>query len=204
MGSGGCVEFFKPLSNLTRKTAILVALASLLWVSELASIELASIELASIELASVNFHNSAVSFSLLRPRNSQRSGTLQTFTIPEFSDSTRCPVGALRAYGERTATLRKESNVSFFIGLLPPYSDVGGNTLSRWIKEILKSSGVDTKVFSAHSTRGAAASSAAAKGVPLNNILKASNWARESTFNKFYNKYIGPSVATEMLGFHNA
>lgn len=161
-----------PLSDLSPKTAILVALASFLRVSEL----------TSIEYASVNFMNSAVSFSLLRPRKSQYSGALQTFTIPEFSDSTRCSVDALRVYREKTAQLRQDSNVSLFICLLPLHPEVGANTLSRWIKEILKSSGIDTKVFSAHSTRGTVASSAVAKGIPLDTIFKSGNWTREITF----------------------
>ena len=58
---------FISISALTHKTAVLLALASLLRVSEL----------ASISLISVNFSVKGVSFSLLKPRKAQHSGPLQ-------------------------------------------------------------------------------------------------------------------------------
>jgi hypothetical protein len=47
---------------------------------------------------------------------------------------------------------------------------------------------VDTSVFSAHFTRGAAASKAASAGVSIQTILKQGHWANESTFVKFYRR----------------
>ncbi|KAK4037646.1 hypothetical protein OUZ56_029677 [Daphnia magna] len=49
------------------------------------------------------------------------------------------------------------------------------------IKDQLKAAGLDTSVFTAHLTRGAAASKAAASGASVQAILKQSHWAREST-----------------------
>ena len=170
----------RPLAFLSRKTAVLLALASLLRVSEL----------ASINYSSIRFAESAVSFSLLRPRKAQHSGPLQTIALTEFENTLCCPVEAMRTYQEKTSALRSASSETFFIGLIPPYSDVSANTISRWIKEFLKLAGIDTSIFSAHSTRGAAASSAAAKGVAIDSVLRAGNWARESTFRKFYNRRI--------------
>ena len=63
------------------------------------------------------------------------------------------------------------------------------DTVSRWIKNVLEKAGVNTKVFSAHSTRAAAAASAArSNNVPINTIMEAAGWSRESTFKKFYDK----------------
>lgn len=58
--------------------------------------------------------------------------------------------------------------------------------MGRWLKDQLKEAAVDTSVFSAHSVRGAAASKAAASGICIQSILKQGNWARESTFARFY------------------
>ena len=52
---------------------------------------------------------------------------------------------------------------------------------------MLHMAGVDSKV-TAHSTRAASASAAKTTGASVADILKAGNWCRESTFNRFYNK----------------
>ena len=62
------------------------------------------------------------------------------------------------------------------------------STIGRWIKEQLKEAGIDTSTFSAHSTRGAAASKAAASGISIQTILDQGQWPRESTFAHFYHR----------------
>ncbi|KAI9562463.1 hypothetical protein GHT06_009896 [Daphnia sinensis] len=57
-------------------------------------------------------------------------------------------------------------------------------------KEQLKEASIDTTTFSAHSTRGAAASKAAASGIPIQAVLNQGHWFRESTFAKFYKRDI--------------
>ena len=47
---------------------------------------------------------------------------------------------------------------------------------------------LDPATFSAHSTRGAAASKAVKQGLPIESVLHAANWSRESTFRKFYHR----------------
>ena len=51
------------------------------------------------------------------------------------------------------------------------------------IKTSLEEAGIESSIFSAHSTREASATSAANQGVPVSKILKAADW---STFNKLY------------------
>jgi len=53
--------------------------------------------------------------------------------------------------------------------------------LGRWIKTCIADAGIDGSVFSAHSTRGAGASKAAASGVAIEAILKAASWSSELT-----------------------
>ena len=54
----------------------------------------------------------------------------------------------------------------------------------------MKSAGVDTNIYTVHSTRGAPASKAAASAVPIQAILKQGHWSRESTFARFYQREI--------------
>ena len=53
---------------------------------------------------------------------------------------------------------------------------------------MLESSGIDSRKFSAHSTRVAAASKAKQKDVPLYVILAHVGWLSAETFRKFYDK----------------
>ena len=71
-----------------------------------------------------------------------------------------------------------------------PHQAVSRDTIRRWIKQVLSNSGIDTNVFSAHSTRSASVSAANSKGVPLHKILSAGGWSHASTFSKYYNKPI--------------
>ena len=104
------------LSWLTKKTAVLLALASLLRVSEL----------VAISFRSIQFSENDVKFVLLKPRKAQHGGPLQTFTIPSLADPDCCPVQALKAYINRMAPLRENSNINqLFISFIVPH---GGET----------------------------------------------------------------------------
>lgn len=179
-----------PLSKLSHKTAVLLALASLLRVSEL----------ASINFQSVTFSSSGVNFTLLKPRKAQHSGPLQSIFIPSLREPGCCPVETIKAYVDATAPHRNHSNInSLFVSCNKPHRNITSNTVSGWIRSSLAAAGIDTSVFSAHSTRGASASKALAAGISIDAILKTGNWARESTFNKFYKRNSIPSLASAVL-----
>ena len=59
-------------------------------------------------------------------------------------------------------------------------------TISRWLKEILCRATVHTNIFKAHSTRTASTSAAKVQGVSTVDIMKVTNWTRESIFTRFY------------------
>lgn len=166
----------KPLSH---KLAALLSLATLLR----------SKELASIDRQSIQFSDSAVSFSLLDPRKAQRGGGLHTFSLKKLPDEPVDPVRCLGFYIAMTDPLRNETNHRrLFISVVRPHKPIGKSTLSNWIKSEMKAAGIDVSKFQAHSVRGAAASSAASKGVPIQSILQAGHWASESTFTRFYHR----------------
>lgn len=75
-----------------------------------------------------------------------------------------------------------------FISYVPPHKAVSRDTLSRWLKEVLKASGIDLRVYSAHSTRAAATSAACNRDIPVEEILKTAGWSSEKTFAKFYKR----------------
>lgn len=77
--------------------------------------------------------------------------------IPTYiKDTNICAASALESYINRTKNLRgKVEGLLIKILIKKPHKAIGTQTLSRWIKEVLKRSGVDTNIFSAYSTRHA-------------------------------------------------
>ena len=54
------------------------------------------------------------------------------------------------------------------------------DTVSRWVKSVLKTSGIDVSVFKPHSTRSASTSKAKLSDVPLPDILAKAGWKSDS------------------------
>ena len=79
---------------------------------------------------------------------------------------------------------------SLFITQVRPFKPASQYTIFRWIKETLSKAGIDTSIFSTHST-GSVASSTAKKGrVAIDTILKTGSWRSMKTFGRFYDKEI--------------
>lgn len=113
-------------------------------------------------------------------------------TIPRFTlDEKLCVASTLEEYLSRTQDLRDGEN-QLFISVVRPYKKVSKETISRWIKEVMTLSGVDTTMFTPHSTRAASTSKVFNK-VPLQTIMKSASWRSDCVFNKFYNKPIARS-----------
>ena len=107
--------------------------------------------------------------------------------LPFFlENSTPCVASALESYIQKTTPLR--GTVEYlFLSFKSPYKAVTTQTLSRWIKDMLTKSGVDTQRFTAYSTRHASTSTARRKGVGLDTIRRTAGWTEtSSTFSRFY------------------
>ena len=78
---------------------------------------------------------------------------------------------------------------------------VSRDTVSRWTKNTLRLCGIDTKVFTAHSTRSASVSKAHEKDVPVHEIMAKAGWRSAGTFRKYYYKPViqGDSLASAIL-----
>ncbi|GFN81275.1 tyrosine recombinase [Plakobranchus ocellatus] len=79
-----------------------------------------------------------------------------------------CVYTCLKQYLKRTKLLRSSSQL--FVTTQSPHNGVSKDTLARWIRLILTKSGVNTRIFKAHSTR-ATASSVAARGMDISHVL---------------------------------
>ena len=62
--------------------------------------------------------------------------------------------------------------------------------LTELLKDELKLSGTDIKIFTAHSCRSASVSNPKANGMGINEIMKRGCWKSDSTFKNFYDKDI--------------
>ncbi|KAJ8912378.1 hypothetical protein NQ315_014746 [Exocentrus adspersus] len=103
--------------------------------------------------------------------------------IPEL-----CVASTLEFYLEKTKLLRRDEN-HLILTHKKPHKVASAQSISRWIKEVLKQSGVDTNVFSAHSTRHATSSTAYRKGFSIDQIKNTIGWTSgSSVFQKFYNR----------------
>ena len=78
---------------------------------------------------------------------------------------------------------------------------VACNTISRWLKEVMSLSGIDTSYFTGHSTRVASVSKAKRRGANPNQIMAQGDWTNASTFNRHYDREIlSPAVSALILG----
>ncbi|XP_051162774.1 uncharacterized protein LOC127282526 [Leptopilina boulardi] len=177
------------LEMLTKKLVTLLALTTAQRIQTL----------TVIRLENINLNSEPVRIKITDPiKTSSRSKFQPSLEVPTFTEQPElCVVTTLRDYIERTTALRKgaSSTGNLFLTYKKPHHPATSQTLSRWIKEILEKSGVNTKIFSAYSTRHAATSAAARKGTNIETIRRAAGWsATSSMFARFYNRPLADST----------
>ena len=182
------------LQQLSRKLAFLLAITS----AERGS------ELVAHDLHFKRFHPEGVSFNLRELTKTVRVGKpLKTsFHASFLANKLLCPCSCFREYEMQTRAFRPES-VSvpnkLFLALNNPHKPVSSTTLSHWVKNCLLEAGIDSQVFKAHSTCGAATSAALRAGISTPEIVRLADWSNETTFKKLYyhpvwNARVGRSV----------
>lgn len=100
-----------------------------------------------------------------------------------------CIARYLQEYLGKTSDLRGNTR-EIFITSKKPFKAISRDTVSRWVKSVMREAGLDVQVFKPGSTRAAASSKAMQDGVPLDEILARGGWSNASTFRKFYLKDI--------------
>ena len=104
-------------------------------------------------------------------------------------DNSLCVVELLKAYLKKTASMRKDTR-QLFICHAAPHGPASKDTITRWIKAVMKKAGINTELFKPHSTRGASSSTAKAANIPIQDIMVTAGWRSESVFAKFYDRPI--------------
>jgi integrase len=125
-----------------------------------------------------------------------RIRALSTVIGPDLPDDRKlCPVRTLKAYLSRTKSFRKDHKRLFISYQEGRQADISKNTISAWVKKLLKfvyNSGnpkaCQLTGLSVHSIRGMASSWAFRGTVSVDDILKACTWSSHTTFTDFYLK----------------
>lgn len=170
-----------PLDELAKKLAMLLALTT-------------AHRIQTLSLINVNnIIKTRKAIEIRIPDRIKTSGknTIQpTLVLPYFPQQPEvCVATTLAVYLKRTRALRPPDSIRLFITHKKPYRQVSSQTLGKWIKRVMGQSGIDTSIFTAHSTRHASTSAASRKGVSIDVIRATAGWSKHSnTFAKFYNK----------------
>jgi len=98
-----------------------------------------------------------------------------------------CVCKCIDDYLSRTQSWRGEKT-QLLLSYRNPHNPVSTKTISRWITDMLNQAGIDTNIYTGHSTRSASASKARSCGVPTKEILKNGHWSNESVFQNRYSK----------------
>lgn len=169
--------------QITKKLVILLALCTAQRVQTISLIKVENIAICS----------NGISIAIKDIIKTSAMGREQpTLHLPYFKDNPRiCPATTLEDYLHVTKEERPANIPNLLITVKRPFKSATSQSISRWIKQVLAESGVDVAVFSAHSTRHAATSAAAAAGLSIDTIRKAAGWTRASNvFAKFYHRPI--------------
>lgn len=148
-----------------------------------------TIKMLNIEYMTIT--ESTVRFKIQDKVKQTRPGKhLQDLCFKAYApDRRRCIITYLRHYLTLTESLRG-SDKQLLISFAKPHKPVSRDTISRWLKSVLESAGIDTSVFTAYSVRSASTSAAQSKGASMDQVLTAGGWSAASTFGKYYNKPI--------------
>ncbi|KAJ8912961.1 hypothetical protein NQ315_000017 [Exocentrus adspersus] len=185
------------LQNLTLKLVTLLALISAHRIQTL----------TKISLENIVHYADRVEIRIPQRVKTTTPGRLQpNLVLPYFKDRPGlCAAMTLKTYINVTTTIRPENSKQVILTFKKPHRAASSQTISRWIKKTLQSSGINTETFSAHSTRHASTSAANRAGVSIDVIKKTAGWTSQSgAFAKFYNKPLAPEPCQYAQGVLNS
>ena len=134
------------LKNVTLKCVALVALLS----------EQRCQTIHALRISGMKETNGQIRFDIFTLLKTSKPGKHQeplTFK-PYTYDSQLCVVKCLQQYIKQTSELRNGAD-QLWLSYQKPHNPASKDTVSRWIKEFLKKSGIDISSYGAHSTRAA-------------------------------------------------
>lgn len=175
-----------PLKFVTWKTVFLVAITTFRRCSDICSFMLGENNV-NVQKHGVTFVRQGLS------KQDRLNHVSSNIFIPAFTDSKLVdPKRALAIYLKRTEEFRHINGfeeLKLFISYVKPHKAVTPQTISKWLVRTIKFAyrqrNKDLKV-KGHSTRAVAPSWALYKGVSMKSIMNTADWAKESTFTRFY------------------
>ena len=174
------------LELLTHKTLFLIAAAS--------ARRRGCLQALTLRPGHIRFENGGVRLipdPQFLAKNQTMTFTPQEIFLPSLEsmstiqeDKRWCPVRALKWYMDKTKIVRKHDRLF----LLPrsPYTPASKDTISRWIRDMIRPHVSQNERVRAHDVRGHATSRAWFNGVPLEEIMKAASWKTPTSFVSCY------------------
>ena len=190
-----CVlQYLRKLSPVSKLSLKMLTLKLIMLLALILASRCQSLHLLSIEGMKKGFYFYTLLYSgLLKQSKSGRNNPVAE--IGAYPPDRRlCAVFVLKEYLKRTETLRG-NNKCLFISHMKPHGPVARDTVSRWLKSVMISAGVDTSVYKPYSIRSAAVSKAKSNSVPVHDILSTAGWSSEKTYAKFYDKPIDSNTS---------
>ena len=185
------------LKQLTFKMSMLLALAC----------AGRSSDVGALDIRFLNLGENKVHFTLAKLTKSRRKGKPPIkIELSKFEGhSNLCVISTLNTYLERTRLFRERKDGKLrhqlLLSFVEPHHAVVSCTIAGWLIKVMSEAGIDVETFRAHSTRGAATSKAAAKGLSCKEIMGMAKWTRKSTFEKHYHKEIVKTPSGESKKF---
>ena len=129
-------------------------------------------------------------------KTSRQGQKLPVLVLKAYPKDRRlCVVTVLKEYLKRRLLKVQSSETKLLVSYIvsttngvKSHKAVSKSTVSRWIKNVMARSGIDTSVFKPHSVRGASTSKAKEADYPIEDILKAGGWSNAGTFAQFYDR----------------
>ena len=140
----------------------------------------------SLRISCIHQVNQNIEIEVIDKIKQSKPGIETKITLEPYEKKKLCVVRTLEEYLKRTKNLRKFNEDKLFLCFKKPFKAASKDTTSRWMKNVMDSSGIDISIFKQHSFRSATSSSTLKEGVPLETVLKKAGWSSASTFYKFY------------------
>lgn len=97
---------------------------------------------------------------------------------------------SILSYIKETESTRNNVD-ELFLSTIKPFHAGSSTTISKWVKNRLRDSGIDISVFTAHSTRHASTSTAAENDLDYDTIRRTAGWSESSqVFARHYKRPI--------------
>ena len=105
-------------------------------------------ELTYLDIRHIAFKENSVIFYFSKlTKTRKKCKSPPSFELKRFEKAELCVIICLKQYLLITNPLRKEKTTQLLISYIRPYNPVSVDTVSRWLKEFLRLSGIGTGIF---------------------------------------------------------